>query len=104
MNRLGQRGETELGWNSAAYAARARAFGWHSIELNGHDVAAIDQAYTEALNQKDQPTCLIAKTEKGHGVSFLANKEGWHGKALNADQEKTALAELGGIRNLTIES
>src|SRR5205807_5660084 len=56
MNRLGQRGETDLGWNSAAYAARARAFGWHAIELDGHDVVAIDKAYSEALNQKDKPT------------------------------------------------
>src|SRR5438128_4849991 len=77
MNRLGQRGETELGWNSAAYAARARAFGWHAIELDGHDPAAIDAAYGQALEPRDQPTCLIARTEKGHGVSFLANKEGW---------------------------
>src|SRR5262249_15509699 len=46
MNRLGQRGETDLGWNGAAYAARARAFGWHAIEVNGHDVTAIDRAYT----------------------------------------------------------
>ena len=58
MNRLGQRGETDLGWNSAAYAARARAFGWHAIELDGHDLDAIDRAYAEALNQKDQPTCI----------------------------------------------
>src|SRR5712672_1602683 len=57
MNRLGQRGETDLGWNSAAYAARARAFGWKAIELDGHDVAAIDRAYTEASAQKDRPTC-----------------------------------------------
>src|SRR5258708_6575717 len=52
MNRLGQRGETDLGWNSAAYAARARAFGWHAIELDGHDLAAIDRAYAEAQQQK----------------------------------------------------
>src|SRR5262245_35405833 len=56
MNRLGQRGETDLGWNSAAYAARARAFGWHAIELDGHDPSAIDKAYAEALAQKDRPT------------------------------------------------
>src|SRR3954469_18921053 len=73
MNRLGQRGETDLGWNSAAYAARARAFGWHAIELDGHDLSAIDRAYAEALGQKDRPTCLIARTEKGAGVSLLAN-------------------------------
>src|SRR5437773_12147704 len=72
MNRLGQRGETMLGWNSAAYAARARAFGWHAIELDGHDLAAIEAAYQEALAQRGHPTCLIARTEKGHGVSLLA--------------------------------
>jgi transketolase len=102
MNRLGQRGETDLGWNSAAYAARACAFGWHAIELNGHDLDAIDRAYTEALNQKEQPTCLIAKTEKGHGFSQVVNKDGWHGKALPPDMEKAALAELGGVRHITI--
>jgi len=102
MNRLGQRGETDLGWNSAAYAARARAFGWHAIELDGHDVQAIDRAYTEALQQTEQPTVLIAKTEKGHGVSFTANKDGWHGKAMNAEQAADAIKELGGERHITI--
>jgi transketolase len=102
MNRLGQRGETDLGWNSAAYAARARAFGWHAIELDGHDLAAIDRAYAEALAQKDRPTCLIAKTEKGHGYSLVANKNGWHGKALDAEQARQAIAELGGERHIVI--
>jgi transketolase len=102
MNRLGQRGETDLGWNSPAYAARARAFGWHAIEVNGHDLEAIDRAYTEALKQKEQPTCIIAKTEKGHGFSQVANKDGWHGKALPPDMEKAALQELGGVRHLTV--
>jgi transketolase len=104
MNRLGQRGETELGWNSAAYAGRARAFGWHAIELDGHDLSAIDRAFSEALIQKDRPTCLIAKTIKGAGVSLVANKDGWHGKALNADQAKAAIAELGGERHKTYPS
>ncbi len=104
MNRLGQRGETDLGWNSAAYAARIRAFGWHAIELNGHDLAAIDAAYAEALAQKDRPTCLIARTIKGEGVSLVANKDGWHGKALDAEQAKKAIAELGGERHLTVET
>jgi transketolase len=104
MNRLGQRGETELGWNSAAYAARVRSFGWHAIELDGHDLEAIDRSYAEAIAQKGRPTCLIAKTEKGHGVSFVANKEGWHGKALNPDQAKAAIAELGGERHLTVQT
>jgi transketolase len=102
MNRLGQRGETDLGWHGATYAARARAFGWHAIEIDGHDLDAIDRAYAEAMNQTDKPTCIVAKTEKGHGFSQIANKDGWHGKALPADMEKAALAELGGVRHLTI--
>ncbi len=103
MNRLGQRGETDLGWNSATYAARAAAFGAHAIEINGHDLEAIDRAYAEALTVTDKPVWIIAKTEKGHGVSFLANKEGWHGKALNADQAKDAIAELGGERHIIVD-
>ena len=102
MNRLGQRGETDLGWNSAVYAARARAFGWHAIELDGHDVAAIDRAYAEADKQKGKPTVLIAKTVKGSGVASIANKDGWHGKALSPDQAKQAIAELGGERKIVV--
>ena len=104
MNRLGQRGETDLGWNGAAYAARARAFGWHAIELDGHDLAAIDRAYAEAEKKKDRPTVLVAKTVKGSGVSLVANKEGWHGKALSPEQAKQAIAELGGERKIVIQS
>ena len=102
MNRLGQRGETDLGWDSATYAARARAFGAHTIEINGHDLEAIDKAYAEALAVTDKPVWIIAKTEKGHGVSFLANKDGWHGKALNEEQAAEALKELGGERHIVV--
>jgi len=104
MNRLGQRGETELGWNGDAYAARARAFGWKAIELDGHDLDAIDRAYAEALETRDQPTILVAKTMKGRGVSLVENKEHWHGKALNDEQAKEAIAELGGERNIRIKT
>lgn len=96
MNRLGQRGPTDLGWDGPAYAARARAFGWHAIELDGHDPATIDRAYAEALEQTDRPTCLVARTEKGHGVAEVANKDGWHGKALPDDLAQRAIAALGG--------
>jgi transketolase len=104
MNRLGQRGETDLGWNSAAYAGRARAFGWNAIEIDGHDVAAIDQAFAEAVKPRDLPTCIVAKTRKGRGVSLVEDQEGWHGKALSVDQAKTAITELGGERNLKVTS
>ena len=99
MNRLGQRGETDLGWNSAAYAGRARSFGWHAIELDGHDLSAIDRSFAEAIKQQDRPTCLVAKTVKGQGVASVANKDGWHGKALDPEMAKAAIKELGGERH-----
>ena len=101
VNRLGQRGPTMLEWDLDAYAARARSFGWHPIEVDGHDVAAIDAAYAEAEGA-DRPAVVIARTEKGHGVSFLANREGWHGKALSPEEAETAIAELGGPRDVSV--
>ncbi len=95
-NRLGQRGETMLGWNSSIYAERARGFGWHAIEIDGHNLDAIDKAYAEALKVTGKPTVIIAKTEKGHGYSKIANKDGWHGKPLNKEQAEEAIKELGG--------
>ncbi len=71
MNRLGQRGATDLGWNSAAYAGRARAFGWNAIEIDGHDIEAIRGAYAQAVGVQDVPTLIVAKTAKGRGVSFI---------------------------------
>jgi transketolase len=104
MNRLGQRGETDLGWNSAAYAARARAFGWNAVELDGHDLTAIDDAYAAVEAEKGRPTVLVAKTVKGSGVALVANKDGWHGKALSPEQAEKAIAELGGERKIVIQS
>ena len=101
MNRLGQRGPTMLQWNGGAYAERARAFGWRAIEIDGHDVSAIDAAYTEAADGA-APTLVVARTEKGHGVSFLADKEGWHGKSLSEEQAAQAIEELGGERSIAI--
>ena len=100
VNRLGQRGPTMLEWDLDAYAARARSFGWHAIEVDGHDVGAIDAAYTEAEGA-DRPALVIAKTEKGHGVSFLANREGWHGKSLSQEEAEKAIVELGGPRDVS---
>ncbi|HVF10563.1 MAG TPA: transketolase [Abditibacteriaceae bacterium] len=102
VNRLGQRGETELGWHTEIYAARARAFGWNAIEINGHDIEAIERAYQEA-ESSDKPTAIIARTEKGHGASLVANKEGWHGKAMKPEEADAAIAELGGAHDLVIQ-
>jgi transketolase len=100
-NRLGQRGETELGWNTAAYEARATGFGWNAIVIDGHNYDEINHAFTQAIRPNGLPTLIIAKTMKGKGVSFLENKEGWHGKALNQQQEEQALSELHYVRSKT---
>ena len=104
VNRLGQRGETMLGWNTGAYARRAQAFGWRTVEIDGHDVEAVDRAYAEAAagSGSGQPLAIIARTVKGKGVSFIENKEGWHGKALKRDEADRAIAELGGRPNITV--
>jgi len=101
VNRLGQRGETMVGWNLDVHAERARAFGWHAIEIDGHDVEAIAAAYEEAIATTDRPTVVVARTKKGAGVAAVENKNGFHGKPL--DDPEAAIAELGGVRDLRIE-
>jgi transketolase len=101
VNRLGQRGETMHGWDLDSYANRAKAFGWHAIEIDGHDVEAIDRAYTEAAETASVPTVIVAKTIKGKGVTEVENKDGFHGKAL--PEPDKAVEELGGIRNITVD-
>jgi transketolase len=101
VNRLGQRGETMNGWQFDRYVARARAFGWHAIEVDGHDVEQIDAAYAEAAATTGKPTVVVAHTIKGKGVKAVENKEGWHGKPL--DDPDAAIEELGGLRNITVE-
>ncbi|MDQ6659643.1 MAG: transketolase, partial [Chloroflexota bacterium] len=101
-NRLGQRGETDLGWNTEAYRERGAAFGWNAIIIDGHNYDEINQAYAQATSQTNGlPTLIVAKTVKGKGVSFLENKNGWHGKALNKEQEAQALDELKYVRSKT---
>jgi transketolase len=101
LNRLGQRGPTMHGWHGDVFRDRAEAFGWTAIQIDGHDVDAIDAAYRDAVAD-DRPTLVIARTEKGHGVSFLADQEGWHGKAVPAERLDEAIAELGGQRDLRV--
>ncbi|HXZ56775.1 MAG TPA: transketolase [Gaiellaceae bacterium] len=101
VNRLGQRGETMHGWDLDAYADRARAYGWHAIEIDGHDVEAIDRAYSEAKSTSGQPTVVVARTIKGKGVKEVEDKPGWHGKAL--DHPEQAIEELRGVRNIVID-
>ena len=85
INRLGQRGPTDLGWDLDAYERRFEAFGARALVIDGHDLSAIDGAFAEAENTGgDRPTVIVAKTIKGRGFSEVENKEGWHGKPLPA--------------------
>ncbi|BAC69602.1 transketolase [Streptomyces avermitilis] len=101
VNRLGQRGPTRHGHDLDAYARRFQAFGWHTIEIDGHDVDAVDRAYGEAESTSGQPTVILARTLKGKGVAAVEDREGLHGKPLPDAEE--AIAELGGVRELRIE-
>ncbi|MGW4023719.1 transketolase [Streptomyces sp. NPDC005009] len=100
VNRLGQRGPTRHGHDLDAYARRFQAFGWHTVEVDGHDVDAVDRAYGEALSTRGQPTAILARTLKGKGVEAVQDREGLHGKPLPEAEE--AIAELGGLRDLRI--
>jgi transketolase len=102
VNRLGQTRETMLGWDLAGYAKRAEAFGWHTLEIDGHDVEAVDAAYRAALEKTGQPTVILARTLKGKGVKSIENENGYHGKPLPDPEE--AIEELGGERNLTVST
>ncbi|HVK02174.1 MAG TPA: transketolase [Armatimonadaceae bacterium] len=101
-NRLGQRGPTALEWHTERYKARAEAFGWEAIVIDGHDLDEIDAAYARAL-KATRPVLIIAKTEKGRGVSFTADKEGWHGKAMKPEEQEKALAELDAPLDLRVD-
>jgi transketolase len=104
VNRLGQRGETEFGWDTEVYRRRVEAFGCRATVIDGHDVEEIDKALGQARSGAGQPTVIIARTVKGKGFSEIENKDGWHGKPLPPDMAERAIKELGGERNLAVET
>jgi transketolase len=97
VNRLGQRGETMYGHDIKEYEQRVSAFGWHTIAADGHSIKQIKAAYDKAVKIKNKPVMIVAKTVKGKGVSFLEDKDGWHGKALNEEEFTKAVIELGEV-------
>jgi transketolase len=101
VNRLGQRGPTELGWDLDAYARRVEAFGCHAMVIDGHDLGEIDKAFARAAGA-DRPTVILARTLKGRGFSEVQDREGWHGRALPEPMAERAIIELGGERHLTV--
>ncbi|KDA43529.1 transketolase [Frankia sp. BMG5.23] len=101
VNRLGQRGPTELGWDLDTYARRVESFGARAVVVDGHDIAAIDAVLADA-EDVTRPTVILARTRKGEGFSETADVEGWHGKPFPADMADRAIAELGGLRDLRV--
>ncbi|MDA8098544.1 MAG: transketolase [Nitrospiraceae bacterium] len=97
VNRLGQRGETMYGHDLEVYRRRAEAFGWEPLVIDGHDLAAIVEAFRKAAEAKDRPVMIVAKTLKGKGISFIEDRNGWHGKALSREELARALPELGPV-------
>jgi len=96
VNRLGQSGPTMYQHDVAVYEARFKAFGWQVTVLDGHDVDALRVAFSAARATQGKPSVLLARTLKGKGVSFLEDKEGWHGKPVKKGEElDKAVAELG---------
>ena len=97
VNRLGQRGETMYGCDLASYERKVSAFGWKTIVIDGHNFGEVLDAYQMAMQIKERPTMIIAGTVKGKGISFIEDKNGWHGKALSRDEFSMALGELGAV-------
>ena len=94
VNRFGQSTTTMLEHNTKAYAQRFKAFGWDVFEVDGHKIDDILEAFLFA-KKNEKPTAVIARTLKGKGVSFIEDKNGWHGKPLSKDELKKAMEEMG---------
>jgi transketolase len=94
VNRLGQSQPTMWQHDMAQFERRWQAFGWNTIVIDGHDIAAILDAFEKARSTKGQPTMILARTEKGKGVSFTEGKDNWHGKAFKKDELEKAVKEL----------
>jgi len=101
VNALGQSERTMYRHDAESYRRRFEAAGWDAVAIDGHDIAAIvralDRARSTEVGKSGRPQAILARTEKGHGVSFLADKDGWHGKPVPKDDLPRALAELGPI-------
>jgi transketolase len=96
VNSLGQSERTMYKHHTEVYQHKFEAQGWQAETIDGHDAEAVVSALDRAMATKGRPQAIIARTEKGHGVSFIADKEGWHGKALSKEDLAKAIAELGG--------
>ena len=97
VNRLGQSDVTILGHDLNTYRKRADAFGWATAVADGHNFEEIEAAFKKLKKIKNKPKIILAKTFKGRGISFLEDKENWHGKSLSEKELAAALSELGKV-------
>lgn len=98
INRLGQSQETMFGHHVSEYVRRFESFGFETFEIDGHDFKDIESAFEKVHNNASgKPIAIVAKTKKGKGISFLEDKDGWHGKAISKDDLTKALSELGDV-------
>ena len=95
VNRLGQSQATMYGHDMESYRQRFASFGWHTQVIDGHSVEETLAALESAIAFQGQPSVIIARTLKGKGISFMEDKEGWHGKPVPAEELKKALQEIG---------
>src|SRR6185503_7596414 len=94
-NGLGQSQRTMYGHDTEVYRRRFESFGWHAVSVDGHDMAQIISALDEVMKITDKPAVIVAATKKGKGVSFVEDKNGWHGKAFKkGEEEERAIGEL----------
>ena len=95
VNRLGQSQATMYGHDLESYRQRFASFGWHTQVIDGHSVEETLAALESAIAFQGQPSVIIARTLKGKGISFMEDKEGWHGKPVPAEELEKALQEIG---------
>ena len=100
VNRLGQGRPTRHGWDTSVYATRFRAFGWHTQEIDGHEIGAIDRAMGAVADGLDRPSVILARTRNGRGVAAVEDREDTHGQPL--PDPEAAITELGGLRDLRV--
>uniref|UniRef100_A0A0B6XYR0 Transketolase n=1 Tax=Arion vulgaris TaxID=1028688 RepID=A0A0B6XYR0_9EUPU len=99
INRLGQSEATMLEHDLDVYKARVESFGWNAYIIDGHDIEALSKAFWDASHVKGKPTCILAKTYKGHGIPGVADAENWHGKPLGNQTEEAIKAIKDNIVN-----
>ena len=100
VNALGQSERTMYRHDTDVYRRKFEAQGWQAETVDGHDLPAVVAALDRAKSASGRPQAIIARTEKGYPISFLRDKDGWHGKALSKEQLEKAIAELGGAAEI----